>query len=132
VEFVATSVATVSAGLATSVNYGTTTITASYGGQTATATLTVQAPTLVSITVSPSVYTIASGTAVQFHATGNYSDNSTLDLTSLVSWSSSDSTVATLSNASGSQGLATAVNPGSTTVTATLNGVSGTASVTVQ
>jgi hypothetical protein len=39
----ATSVATVSAVLVTSVNYGTTTITASYGGPTATATLTVQA-----------------------------------------------------------------------------------------
>lgn len=36
----ATSVATVSAGLVTNVNYGMTTITASYGGPTATPTLT--------------------------------------------------------------------------------------------
>ena len=59
VEFVATSVATVSAGLVTSVNYGTTTITASYGGPKATAALTVQSPALVSITISPTTYTIA-------------------------------------------------------------------------
>jgi len=133
----ATSVATVSdnagtKGLATSVSYGTTTITVSYGGQTATATLTVQAPALVSITLSPSTYAIASGTAVQFHATGNYSDNSTLDLTTQVNWSTSDSTIATVSNVSGSQGLATSVNPGTVTITATSGSVQGTATLTVQ
>lgn len=113
-------------------SYSTTTITASYGGQTATTTLTVRAPTLVSITVSPNTYTIASGTALQFHATGNYSDNSTLDLTSQVSWSSTNSTAATVSNTSGSQGLSTGVNPGTVTITAVSGGVQGAASVTVQ
>jgi uncharacterized protein YjdB len=119
-------------GLATSVGYGTTTVTASYAGQTATATLTVQAPTLVSITVTPSSYTIASGTGVQFHATGTYSDNSTLDLTNTVTWSSSNSAVATVSNTSGSQGLATSVTPGTVTITAALGSVSSTATLTVQ
>jgi trimeric autotransporter adhesin len=132
----ATLVATVSSnagskGLVTSAGYGTTTITASYGGQTATVTLTVQSPALVSITVSPSMYAIASGTAVQLHATGNYSDNSTLDLTSQVTWSSTNSTVATVSNTSGSQGLATGVNPGTVTITATSGSVQGTATLTV-
>ena len=108
----ATSVATVSAVLVTSVNYGTTTITASYGGPKAPATLTVQSPALVSITISPTAYTIASGTAVQFHTTGNYSDNSTLDITNRVTWSTSDSTIATVSNTSGSQGAGHWGKPG--------------------
>jgi uncharacterized protein YjdB len=132
-----TSVATVSSapgtnGLATSVGYGTTTITASYGGQTATATLTVQSPALVSIAITPATPTIASGTAIQLHATGTYADSSTLDITNTVTWSSSDSTVATASNTSGSQGLTTGVAPGTVTITAALAGVQGTATLTVQ
>jgi len=132
-----TSVATVSnntgsKGLATSTGYGTTTISASYGGQTATTALTVQAPVLVSIAVIPGAPTIASGTAVQFHATGTYSDNSTLDLTNSVTWSTSDNTIATVSNTSGSQGLATSVTPGTVTITAALGGIPGRATLTAQ
>jgi trimeric autotransporter adhesin len=115
-------------GLVTTVSYGTTTITASYGSHTVTRTLTVQSPSLTSITVAPSPYTIASGTAVQLHATATYSDNTTQDVSAPVSWSSTDNTVATLSTSV----LATGVNPGTVTVTATLNGVSGAASLTVQ
>lgn len=133
----ATSVATVSNsvgtnGLATSVGYGQTTITASYGGQMATATLTVQSPALVSITVTPLTYTIASGTAVQFHAMGTYSDKTTLDLTTSAIWSSTNTAYATVSNTSGTQGLATGVAPGVVTITATSGSVNGTATLTVQ
>jgi uncharacterized protein YjdB len=132
-----TSVATISStpgtnGLATNVSYGTTTVTASYAGQTATATLTVQAPALVAIAVTPSSYTIASGTGVQLHATGTYADNSTLDITNTVTWTSSNNAVATVSNTSGSQGLATGVTPGTVTITAASGSVSSTATVTVQ
>ena len=99
---------------------------------TATTTLTVQVPALTSITVTPGAYTIASGTAVQFHATGNYSDGTTLDLTTTATWSSSDGTIATVSNSAGSQGLATGVAPGAVTISAASGAVSGTASLTVQ
>ena len=130
-----TEVATISSntgtkGLVTTVAYGTTTITASNSSQTVSGNLTVQSPPLASIAVTPSSPTIASGTAVQSHATGTFADNSTADLTTQVSWTSSNTAVATVSNTSGSQGLTTGVNPGNTTITATLNGVSGTASVT--
>ncbi len=132
-----TTVATVSStagtkGLVTSVGYGTTTITASYGTLTATATLTVQSPALTAITVTPSAYVIASGTAVQFQATGNYADGSTLNLTTTATWSSSNGTIATVSNTAGSQGLATGVAPGVVTITAASGAISGTASLTVQ
>lgn len=81
-------------------------------------------PTLTSITVTPPTSTIATGASQQFTATGTYSDNSTKDITSSVSWTSSDGTRATVS----ATGLATAASnaAGSTTITAT-SGVSGSA-----
>jgi 6-phosphogluconolactonase (cycloisomerase 2 family) len=121
-----------SKGLATSTGYGTTVITATYSGFTVTATLTVQQPTVTSIAIAPSAPTIASGTAIQLTAVATYTDGSTQTITSLATWSSSDTAVATVSNSSGSQGLTTAIAPGTATITATYNGVSGTASITVQ
>jgi hypothetical protein len=83
-------------------------------------TLTVSAATLVSIGVTPTNPSIAKGTRQQFTATGIYTDNSIKDLTAAVTWSSSDTTVAAVSNAAGSQGLATAVGSGSTFISAAL------------
>ena len=133
----ATGIATIgnsagSKGLTTSTGFGSTTITATYSGQTATATLTVQQPTVTSIVLTPAAPTIASGTAIQLSATATYSDGSTQTITTVATWSSSATSVATVSNSSGSQGLATAVALGTATISATYNGVSGTATVTVQ
>ena len=85
-------------------------------------TLTVTDATLVSIEVTPATPSIANGLTQQFTATGLYSDNSTQDLTTEVTWASSDDAVATVSNAAGSNGLATAAGVGSTTVSATSDG----------
>jgi Bacterial Ig-like domain (group 2) len=118
------SVATVSnvsgaAGLATSVAAGTTLITASLSGvSSAAVTLTVTAATLVSIAIIPANPSIALGTTVQLTATGTYTDSSTRNLTSQATWASSAGSTATVSNASGSNGLATSVATGSTIVTA--------------
>ena len=71
--------------------------------------------TLKSIEVTPSLVQAAAGTTQQFTATGLYSDNSTQDLTTQVTWSSSDTAAATVSNAAGSNGLATTASVGSTT-----------------
>ena len=67
----------------------------------------------------------------QFTATGLYSDNSTQDLTTQVTWASSNAAVATVSDAAGSNGLATAAGAGSTTVSATSGGVTGDTTLTV-
>jgi len=80
--------------------------------------------TLNSITVGPDV-TLPVGLSRQITATGNYSDGSTQDLTTQVTWSSSATSVATISNANGSQGVATATGLGVTTITATLGSVVG-------
>jgi hypothetical protein len=81
--------------------------------------LTVAPAVLSSITISPTAASIGVGDTQQFTATGHYSDQSTQDLTPSVAWSSSLTSVATVSNASGSQGLATGAGPGDTQIKAT-------------
>ena len=85
---------------------GSTTISATSGSISGSTTLTVTSATLVSIAVTPANPSIANGLTEQFTATGTYTDNSTQNLTTQVTWSSSNTAVATVSNASGSQGLA--------------------------
>ena len=113
-----------SRGSATSIAAGTTTITAALGGVSGSTTLTVTPPALLSIAISPVNRTIALGTSQQFTATGVYSNSSTQDLTTAVNWTSSDISVATISNAAGTNGRATSVADGTTTIAAALGGVS--------
>ncbi len=128
------SIATVSGGLATPATppqAGVTTITATLGGVSGSATLTVTNAQLQSIDVTPGNPSIANGTSIQFTATGHFDDSSTQNLTSQVSWDA-DSSV-TISNAAGSQGLATSTVRGaaSSTITATLGAISGFTTLTV-
>lgn len=121
-----------SAGLATGVAAGSSTITAALNGVTGTAALTVTAatappPTLTSISVTPPTASVAVGATQQYTATATYSDNTTQNITSTATWTSGATATATV-NASG---LATGVAAGSTTITASLSGVSGTAQITV-
>jgi hypothetical protein len=122
-----------SSGLVTATSVGTTTITATDGTTTASTKLTVTAATLQSISVTPTNPTIAKGTMTQFTATGIYSDNSTQDITTIVTWSSLDSGVASVSMASGSIGKAVSASAGTTTITATdpATNISGSSTLTV-
>ena len=61
---------------------------------TGSTTLTVQAPTLNSIAVTPVNPSIQTGATQQFTATGTYSDGSTQNLTTFVTWTTSNSMVA--------------------------------------
>ena len=134
----ATGVATVSnetgfEGIATTIVPGTATITAAYQGLTGSATLTVTPATLVSIAITPVTSSIALGTFQQYNAIGTYSDNSTLDISDSVTWSSTSLSVAVISNAGGeTNGLATSTGVGSTTIKATSGSiVSNSATLTV-
>ena len=118
-------------GLATSISQGSAAITASLGTIAGSTGLTVTPAALVSIAVIPANSSIANGMSQQFAATGTYTDKSTQPLTAAVSWSSSDTTVAAISNASGSNGLASSVGQGPATITATLGTVSGSTALTV-
>lgn len=125
-------VATVSTtGLATSVATGATTITAASGNISGSATLTVTAATLVSIAITPANPIIAIGSTEQFTATGTFSDSTTQNLTTSATWSSSAPSVATISNTAGSNGKATAVGTGATTITARFGSISGSTTLTV-
>jgi len=117
-------------GLATALTGGTSTIMASISGISGSTLLTVTA-TLQSITVTPAGPSIAAGATQQFTAMGNYSDGSMQNLTMSVTWSSSNHAVATISNTSGSQGLATGIGVGTSTITATLGSVFSSTTLTV-
>ena len=83
-------------------------------------TATVPAPTLSSLAVTPANPTIQVGAAQQFAATGTYSDGTTQNLTSQVTWASTKPAVATIS---ANSGLATGAGVGTSTISATLGGV---------
>src|SRR5579863_315004 len=118
-------------GLATGAGTGSANISATSGTVTGSTALTVAPARLVSITVNPSSASIATGTTQQFTALGTYTDGSTQDLTTSGHWSSSDGSDATVSNTPGSQGLASALTPGATTISLTSGSVTGSAALTV-
>jgi len=109
---------------------GTATITASLGGIEGTASVTTTAAVLQQIQVSPPNQSLAKGTGGQVQATGIYSDGSSQPLTTQVTWNSSAPAQVAVSNADGTQGQLSALSEGTATITASLGGIEGTASVT--
>jgi hypothetical protein len=79
----------------------------------------------IAVTLNPA--TVEVGATQQLTATQKNSDGSTTDVTATATWSSANTTIATVNAA----GLATGVAVGSTTITASLNGVSGNAALAV-
>ena len=86
---------------------------------------------LTSITLMPRDYSMTSGTAQQLMAMGNYADKTMEDISDEVTWSSSNPAAATVSDAAGTSGLVRAVAAGTTTITASMGGLSGSTEVTV-
>jgi uncharacterized protein YjdB len=127
------SVATVNnSGLLTGVALGTATLTAKSNNSsvTATAPITVSAKTITAISLNPSSVTLTislNQTQQQFTAQATFSDGSVGDVTNTASWTSSSTSVATVS----SSGLAQAVAAGSATISASAGGFVGTAALTV-
>ena len=119
-------IATISAkGLAAGVTAGMCDIKASLFGKTSPAVsllVMTPVPTLSSISiesVSPdNSANLTSGTSQRFIATGSFADGSSRDISSVATWSSSSSTVATVDT----NGLVTGVMAGTTDITASRNG----------
>ncbi|MBJ6727719.1 Ig-like domain-containing protein [Geomesophilobacter sediminis] len=118
-------------GQATAEAPGTATISASFQGITGGASVTVTPAALMALSLDPPAQTIALGTTCGFTATGLYSDGSSRELTREVSWQASDPAVAAAETGSGAEGNFTSTSVGSVLVTATLQGVQGTAALTV-
>lgn len=79
---------------------------------------------LVSITVTPAAPSVSVGATQQFIATGTFSDNSTQVLQSVI-WSSSNASVAAISNDASNHGTALALASGTSTITASAGSISG-------
>ena len=128
----AANVATVNpTGLATGVGTGSATITATSGTASGSATLSVTSAILTSVDISPDDQTIPIGGQIQLTLTGSYSDNTTQDITSGATWTSSDPTLASVDPVSG---IVTGVknsNGNPVTITASYGAFSGTTTVTV-
>jgi trimeric autotransporter adhesin len=117
------SIAGITSGIATGVTVGSTSITASQSGITSPAvTLTVitSSSALSSIAVTPAFPTnLGLGATLQLAAIGTYSDGSAADITSKVTWTSSNTAVAAIF----ANGSVTAEGSGTANITATLSKV---------
>jgi trimeric autotransporter adhesin len=114
-------------GLATGIIPGSAMITTFFAGEVGTGSLTVTGAALTSLTITPIDPSIPLGSSQRFTATGNFSDGTTENLTNQATWTSSSVSVATI----GVNGLANTVTTGTTTITASVNGVSGNTVLTV-
>lgn len=122
------SVASVSStGLVSGLSAGSTQISAQSGSVSGSTTLTVSSATLISLTVLPVSSQLPRDFSEQFTAIGTFSDASTLDLTDAVVWGSSNQNIATVSTS----GLVSGVAAGSTQISAALNGVAGSTTLSV-
>jgi uncharacterized protein YjdB len=113
-----TSVATVnSSGLATAISGGTATITATLGSISNSTILMVYSAGVVSVYVTPSTVLVDINTTrfLQYKATGIYTDGKSFDITTQVTWSSTNTRVAPIDP----NGRAYLLNPGTTNITAT-------------
>jgi hypothetical protein len=88
--------------------------------------LTGPAINLTGVGVTPQTQTIQPGQTLQFTAIAMYSNGNTVDVTSDAIWSSSNTSVGTIS-----AGLFTAISVGVTNITASYQGYTGTATATV-
>ncbi|HET7456371.1 MAG TPA: Ig-like domain-containing protein [Gemmatimonadaceae bacterium] len=123
----APSIATVSStGVVRGVAPGTTTIRAESEGKTGTATVTVSPVPAASVTVTPSSASLIVGTTTTLTATVKDASGNTL-ADRPVTWTTSNAGVATVS----ANGVVTAVAPGTAIVTATREGKSDQATITV-
>lgn len=123
------SIATVNSntGLVTGVSAGgPVTITATSGGKTGTASITVTPVPVATVTLSPSPASVSVGGTVSMTATVRDANNNVL-LGRVVSWNSGAPSVAAIN----AGGVASGMSPGNTTITATSEGITGSAQITV-
>jgi hypothetical protein len=113
-------------GLADALTLGTTTIAATSGTVSGTLSLGTVAATIQSMVVAPATLQTGVGITRRFTATGTFSDGSVADVTASAAWAAQIPGVASVSN-----GAASGLALGSTSVTATLGTVAASASVAV-
>ncbi|HIE33135.1 MAG TPA: hypothetical protein EYP81_03705, partial [Thermodesulfobacteriaceae bacterium] len=114
-------------GQATTLNTGTTGITATLDGVVGNASLTTTAAQLVSINVLPSILSLPAGTHQNLSAEGSFSDGSVQLISEQVTWESDNTNVAAVNN----DGVLNPLIPGTARISASLDGISGNTALTV-
>jgi len=105
---------------------GTTDITATLDGVVGNASLTTTTAQLASINVVPSILSLSTGTSQSLRAEGSFSDGSVQPISAQVTWESDNPTTAMVNN-----GVLDALIPGNARISASLDGISGNATLTV-
>lgn len=113
-------------GNVTGVTAGTASITATCEGKTASAAITVALIPVAAVAVTPGSATLTTGQTASLAATVTDANGNVLSGRT-VTWSSASNAVATVS----AQGLVAAIGAGTTTITATSEGKTGTATIVV-
>ena len=111
---------------------GTAILTATVGSVSATFTVTVSPATISTLTISPATPAIFKGLTTQLTVNGSFSDGTTQNLTFDAAWASDSPGVATVGNVAASKGFVQTVATGTSTISATFGGASGTTLLTVK
>lgn len=114
-------------GAAKGVQIGQAQITAASGAISGAGSISVGQAQLVSLTVSSANASIPLGNAQQLTATGTFTDGSTQDLTSAVTWTSTQPAIAVVNQA----GLVQSKSVGAVSLQASLGAVSATSQLTI-
>jgi trimeric autotransporter adhesin len=120
-----------SRGLLSTVGIGPVNVSATVQGVTGSTSHSVTPAVLVVLSLSPGSLSLGVAGSAPLTATGFFSDGSTQDLTTTVTWTSSAPGVAQVSNAGGSEGLVTGIAAGSASVSAAQGAVNASVTVTV-
>jgi hypothetical protein len=86
---------------------------------------------IIELTLSPSSATVPIDGTLPLIATGTTDRGREVNVTERATWASSNDGVATVSNSPGDRGTVTGLRSGTTTITATIDGVSATANISV-
>ena len=121
--------------LLTPIEEGVVIITAAISGVSISKTITITDSSLDSISLSPSGIMLSSEIDTRLRAFGNYSDGTSVDISHLVTWSTSDNTLGVISNISSSKGYFTNSYTGSTidslNFTASIGGITQTGNIII-
>jgi N-acetylneuraminic acid mutarotase len=113
-------------GLANALTLGTTAITATSGSVNGILPLTTISATIQSMVIAPAALQTGVGVTRHFTATGTFSDGSVADVSASATWATQTSGIASVSN-----GAASGLALGSTSVTASIGSVSASATLVV-
>lgn len=115
------------AGLLESISAGSVSISANWNNISANTDVIISNKVLTDIQVTPDNKTLPIISALQMHALGLFSDNSSVDITNLVHWKTDNPDIASIND----KGLAVAEKVAETNIKAQLGDISGSAKLSV-